>query len=68
MSFTPMLPEVRGDGVPVWLARFLRALRASWQQRMQGIPDRMRKVVTFQDLVDLGLVAEDRARKQAERK
>lgn len=61
----PLLPEVR-DGVPAWAQGFLRAVRQILMALAHGVPDRTSRAVTFKDLVDLGLVSQAAAAKQAE--
>ncbi|WP_415713070.1 hypothetical protein [Maridesulfovibrio sp.] len=60
----PMLPEVREGNV----LHFLRQLRTVLKSRVYGIPDPIHRCPTFKDLVELGLVPEDKARKQAEKR
>jgi len=62
-----IIPEVIDQGIPVWLAGFLRSLRNICLRRFYGIPNRMQKVVTFQDLVDLGITPKKEALTQAEK-
>ncbi|WP_432736466.1 hypothetical protein [Maridesulfovibrio sp. FT414] len=57
----PMLPEVRENSV----LHFLRQLRTVLLGFIYGIPDPMQRGATFNDLVELGLVDADKARKQA---
>lgn len=60
-----MIPEVKTEGVPPWLATFLRGLRGVLLQRIYGQGDRLGKAVTFKDLVDMGLASENEATEQA---
>ncbi|WP_319780001.1 hypothetical protein [Maridesulfovibrio sp.] len=60
----PMLPEVRESNY----LHFLRQLRTVLRSRVYGIPDPIHRCPTFKDLVELGLVPEDKARKQAEKR
>ena len=57
----PMLPDVNQSN----FIHFLRQLRTVLKCRLYGIPNPMHRVVTFNDLVELGLVSKDEARKQA---
>ncbi|MBI9110314.1 hypothetical protein [Maridesulfovibrio ferrireducens] len=57
----PMLPDVNESN----MLHFMRQLRTVLKCRLYGIPTPMQRVVTFSDLVELGLVSEDKARKQA---
>ncbi len=57
----PMLPEVREGNV----LHFLRQLSTIIRSFVYGIPSPMNRGVTFNDLVELGLVSKDKARKQA---
>jgi hypothetical protein len=67
MGFT--LPEVRsGGGVPEWLVAFLAAARRTLLQLGGGIPRRTGRAVTFDDLVDLGLITRTQAEQQADRR
>jgi hypothetical protein len=61
------LPEVNHAQIPGSLAMFIRALRSGWQRRILGIPDKMQKAVTFQDLVDMNVVEYGVAKRQAEK-
>lgn len=63
----PQLPEVR-DGVPPWAQNFLGVVRRILLSLAHGIPDRMGRAVTFEDLVDLGLASRDAAQRQAEKR
>lgn len=60
-----MLPEVSNNEIPSWLATFLRSLRGLCLRRFYGVPNRLEKMVTFQDLSDLGLVTTAEAKEQA---
>ncbi|WP_319759570.1 hypothetical protein [Maridesulfovibrio sp.] len=60
----PMLPEVREGNV----LHFLRQLRTVLKSRLYGLPNPMHKCPTFKDLVELGLVSEEKARKQADKR
>ena len=60
-----VLPEVRTDGVPGWLAAFLRAVRSLLMKRFIGTGNKMNKAVTFNDLVEMGVVDQTKAQEQA---
>lgn len=62
-----MIPEVSNNGVPTWLGNFLHALRVTLLRRFYGHPNRLEKVVTFKDLVDMGVVTGAQALEQAEK-
>ncbi|WP_031484410.1 hypothetical protein [Maridesulfovibrio frigidus] len=57
----PMLPAVHAGNI----MHFLNQIRTVLKLRLYGIPNPMHRVATFNDLVELGLVSEDEARKQA---
>jgi hypothetical protein len=59
------LPEINPTGLAPWLAMFLRTLRSEWQRKVVGVNGGLDKIVTFKDLVALGLVSEGEAEKQA---
>lgn len=57
----PMLPEVREGNI----LHFLRQLRTVIKSKLYGIPNPIHRCPTFKDLVEMGLVTEDKATKQA---
>ena len=57
----PMLPDVNAGNI----LQFLRQLRIVLKCRLYGMPDPMQRLVTFNDLVELGLVSVNEANKQA---
>ena len=60
-----MLPEVNNEGIPLWLATFLRSLRDVLLRRFYGHNNRLEKVVTFNDLIEMGLATKTEATEQA---
>lgn len=59
------LPDIDTTEVSGSLAAFLQRVRTGWERRILGIPDKREKAVTFQDLIDMGVVPEAKAREQA---
>lgn len=62
------IPEVPLGEASPGLRAVLQSLRLAAHSLLFGHPNTMGRAVTFQDLVDLGLVSEAKAREQASKR
>ncbi len=60
-----MIPNVKTQDIPLWLTGFLRSMRSLLLLKFFGAGNSMGKVVTFKNMVDMGILDESQVKRQA---